>query len=70
MTLVRVEMKLGNKEIILEVPEGTTVGTLLERLEPQWRGNVLVIANGKVAHMNDLLNASDRVLILPLLAGG
>jgi molybdopterin converting factor small subunit len=63
-------MKLGNKESILEVPEGTTVGTLLKRLEPQWRGNVLVVANGKVAHMNDLLNASDRVLILPLLAGG
>jgi sulfur carrier protein ThiS len=63
-------MKLGNKEIILEVPEGTSVGALLQRLEPQWRDNVLVIANGKVAHMNDLLNASDRVLILPLLAGG
>ena len=70
MALVRVEMKLGNKEIILAVPEEITFGTLLERLKPPWRRNVLVIANGKVAHMNDLLNPSDRILMRPLLAGG
>jgi sulfur carrier protein ThiS len=63
-------MKLGNKEITLEVPEGITVGALLERLKPPWHGNVLVIVNGKVVDMNHLLNQSDRVLILPLLAGG
>ena len=55
---------------MLEVPEGTTVGTLLETLEPRWRGNVIVFSNGKIISMNHVLSASDRILILPLLAGG
>ena len=70
MVLVRVEVKLGEKEMVLEVPEGAPVEALLERLEPKWRENVLVIANGKVAKAKDLIHASDRILILPLLAGG
>jgi len=63
-------MKLGEEEVMLEVPEGTTVGTLLETLEPRWRGNVIVFSNGKIISMNHVLSASDRILILPLLAGG
>jgi sulfur carrier protein ThiS len=70
MALVRLEVRLGEKEKIIEVEEGTPVGDLIQQLEPQWRDNVLVIANGRVAKAKDLLNAADRILILPLLAGG
>jgi sulfur carrier protein ThiS len=70
MAWVRVEVKLIDKEKIIDVEEGTSVENLLQQLEPQWRDNVLVIANGKVAKAKDLIHASDRIMILPLLAGG
>ena len=70
MALVQVEVKLTDKEKIIEVEEGTSVRNLLPQLEPRWRDNVIVIVNGKVARNEDLLSSSDRILILPLLAGG
>jgi molybdopterin converting factor small subunit len=70
MALVHAIVKLGEKETVLEAPEGTSVEALVKKLEAKWRDNVLVISNGKAAKATDLLYASDRVLILPLLAGG
>jgi len=70
MALVRVEVKLTDKEKIIEVEEGTSVKNLLPQLESRWRDNVIVIVNGKAARNEDLLSSSDRILILPLLAGG
>jgi len=70
MGSVRVQVKLGDKKRVLEVSEGTTVEDLLKRLEPKWKHNVIVVANGKMANLSDRLSASDRVVILPMLAGG
>ena len=70
MGSVRVQVKLGDKKRVLEVSEGTTVETLLKRLEPKWQHNVIVMANGKMINLSDKINASDRVVILPMLAGG
>lgn len=68
--MVSVSVRLGEEESFVEVPEGTTVEILLGNLEPRWRGNALVAINGKVACSMDSIRASDRVSILPLLAGG
>ncbi len=68
--LVRVEVRLGDKENSIEVPEGTTVEELVEHLEPQWRKNVLVIVNGQTAKATDRIHTSDRILVVPLLSGG
>jgi sulfur carrier protein ThiS len=68
--LVRAEVKLGDKQFVLEVSEGSTVKALLGKLESKWRGNVLVLVNGKAVGLDDLLHPSDRIWILPLLAGG
>ena len=70
MGSVRVQVKLGDKKRVLEVSEGTTVETLLKRLEPKWQHNVIVVANGRMVNLSDKINASDRVVILPMLAGG
>jgi molybdopterin converting factor small subunit len=70
MPLVRVKVKLGDKETFLEVPEGICVETLLDKLEEKWRNNVLIIINGKAADSKDSITSLDHVLILPLLAGG
>lgn len=70
MALVEVRVRLSGQETILRVPEGTPVGTLPKRLDRKWRDNVVVIVNGKVAKKDDLLDPMDRVVILPLLAGG
>jgi sulfur carrier protein ThiS len=70
MALVDIQVKLGGEEAILQVPQGTLVKSILERMEPKWRNNVLVVVNGKIANKEDKLLSSDRVLVLPLLAGG
>jgi sulfur carrier protein ThiS len=58
------------KKAILKVPQGTPVRSILERLEPEWQDNAMVLVNGKIANKEDKVLSSDRVLILPLLAGG
>ncbi len=70
MALVKVQLKLSEKKAILKVPQGTPVRSILERLEPKWQDNAMVLVNGKIAKKEDKLLSSDRVLILPLLAGG
>lgn len=70
MARVKVQVKLSEKKAILKVPQGTPVRSILEQLEPKWQKNVLVLVNGKIAKKEDKLLSSDRVLILPLLAGG
>jgi sulfur carrier protein ThiS len=70
MALVRVEVKLSDKAESIEAEEGVSVESLLQKLGPQWRNNVVVIVNGRVAKAEDLLHASDRIVIFPLLAGG
>jgi sulfur carrier protein ThiS len=70
MGVVRVELKIGDQPETIETEEGISVESLLQRLELRWRDNVVVIVNGKVARAEDLLHASDRISIFPLLAGG
>jgi sulfur carrier protein ThiS len=70
MAVVKVQVKLSEKKAILKVPQGTPVKSILERLEPKWQDNAMVLVNGKIAKKEDKLLPSDRVLILPLLAGG
>lgn len=70
MAVVKVQVELSEKKAILKVPQGTPVRSIIERLEPEWQNNVLVLVNGKIAKKEDKLLSSDRVLILPLLAGG
>ena len=70
MASVKVRMKLGREETVLEVPDGTPVKNVIARVAPEWRDNILVVVNGKSVNEDDLLHASDRVVILPLLAGG
>ncbi len=70
VALVRVEVRLGDKENIIEAAEGTPVEKLIEQIEPKWRKNVLVIVNGQTAKATDRIHVSDRILIVPLLSGG
>jgi sulfur carrier protein ThiS len=70
MALVNIQVKLSEKKAILKVPQGTPVRSILERLEPEWQDNAMVLVNGKIANKEDKVLSSDRVLILPLLAGG
>ncbi len=58
MALVKVQVELSEKKDILKVPQGTPVRSILERLEPEWQNNVLVLVNGKIANKEDKLFSS------------
>jgi sulfur carrier protein ThiS len=70
MASVRAFLRLGKNETVLDLPEGISVQAVLEKLEPRWRDNVIVTANGRILKETDQLHGSDRILIFPLLAGG
>ena len=53
------------------LPEGTTVGELIENyLKIPAEAVKVVFVNGKHAEMNQILNNGDRVGIFPPVAGG
>lgn len=68
--MVKVHIKLGEHPEILELSEGATVSELIQKLDPRWRDNVLIVVDGKVAKPNDPLQSSDRVVVVPLMSGG
>jgi sulfur carrier protein ThiS len=66
---VHVLVKL-DAENTLTVPDNTRVAALSQYLDPRWRDHVIVLVNGRVAAEESILHASDRVVIVPLVAGG
>jgi molybdopterin converting factor small subunit len=60
----------GGKPSVIEVDEGITVGTLIERLRlPEDRPR-MVFVNGLRVKEDALLSEGDRAGIFPLVAGG
>lgn len=60
----------GNRETVLELPDGSTVATLLANLKVPENESYLIVRNGRVSSVHTALNPGDRVVLLPLLAGG
>jgi sulfur-carrier protein len=55
---------------VLEIEEGTTIKTLLDRLEfPQDQPKIIFL-NGMHAEENTILKEGDRLGVFPPLAGG
>jgi molybdopterin converting factor small subunit len=54
----------------LEVPDGTTPGTLIERLAIPKRLKMVAYVNGKRRALDEPLGAGDEVKLVTLLTGG
>ncbi len=55
----------------LELPEGSTLEDVLERLEIQFDPeNLLLVVNGKVAEESYHLVDGDKVSLIPAMSGG
>ena len=57
-------------ETDLDLPEGTTVGQLLDRLAIERRVKLVSINGLKVDNRERMLCAGDRVRIFPMVVGG
>ncbi len=74
--IVRLEMTLSKyrpdsrREAVLEMSEGSTVATLLAHLQIPDGESKLVVRNGRVSSVPTALAPDDRIVLLPLLAGG
>lgn len=55
---------------MIDIEEGTTVGTLLERLNPPENKPKMIFINGIKIGEETVLKAEDRAGIFPLVAGG
>lgn len=53
-----------------DVPEKTTIGQVLEKLNLPKEIRIIVLLNGRTADGETALNEGDIVHILPLMAGG
>lgn len=58
------------KPCVMEVEEGTTVGSLTERLHLPEDRPKMIFVNGLRAKEDTLLSEGDRAGIFPLVAGG
>ncbi len=55
----------------LDLPEGSTLGDVLARLEIQFDPeNLLLVVNGKVAEQSYKLAEGDKVSLIPAMSGG
>lgn len=65
---------IGKEETEVEVPEGSTVGELVEMLMVQYTDlknrNLLVAVNGEYACSEDELDYGDVVAMFPPVSGG
>jgi molybdopterin converting factor small subunit len=66
--------KISNVEALIEVPEGTNIGTVIETYQIPEKSAHLVMVNGKYiepsARMAYVLQANDALAICPPVAGG
>lgn len=74
--------KIAEKEIVFEIPEGSTIRDLLERAEKRYgevfkealRPEVSIMLNGQniefLGGFNAKLTDGDRIAIMPIVAGG
>jgi len=66
----------GETEISLEIPEGTTLGSLFARLVEihpdlaDQRPRILLAVDGKVCQDSQSLSAGDDIALLPPVSGG
>jgi molybdopterin synthase sulfur carrier subunit len=56
--------------VVLEVPEGKTIGKMLKGLKVPLESVKLVFLNGVHSDMNQPLREGDRVGVFPPVAGG
>ncbi|MGQ0535429.1 MAG: molybdenum cofactor biosynthesis protein [Methanobacteriota archaeon] len=67
---------VGRPELVLEVPEGTTVAALLDRLVAdhprlaEWREYLLAAVNREYAAAGRVLRDGDEVAVMPPVSGG
>ncbi|HDN81055.1 MAG: MoaD/ThiS family protein [Chloroflexi bacterium] len=63
--------KYSSNPIELELPEGTTVGEMIEKVLKLPHDSVKVVfVNGKHSDFDQLLSDGDRVGVFPPVAGG
>jgi molybdopterin synthase sulfur carrier subunit len=55
---------------VIEIPEGSTIGSLIEFLRIPADATKMVFINGIHAHDDDAIHEGDRVGIFPPIAGG
>jgi molybdopterin converting factor small subunit len=55
----------------LDLPTGTTIQSLVERLEIKLRGEaLLLVVNGKIVKEDQVLAEGDEVRLIPAVSGG
>lgn len=54
----------------LEVPTGTRVAEVLNRLDVPTAGGVVILVNGRTAEPGQVLQEGDTVAVFPAMAGG
>ncbi len=70
-TLQRQTPEGAQRCIDLDLPEGSTLAAVLERLEiPLDPENLLLVVNGKVVEAVYQLAEGDRVNLIPAMSGG
>ncbi len=58
------------KEMIMEVPDGTSTKDIIERLNIDQKDAAILMINGRGAKLDTILKDSDTVAIFPPLGGG
>jgi molybdopterin converting factor small subunit len=53
-----------------DIPEGTTVGHVLEMLHLSGRGDLILLVNGHHVNKENVLSEKDVLSILPPIGGG
>jgi sulfur carrier protein ThiS len=55
----------------VELPQDSTLGDLLRRLEIELNPEaMLLVVNGRLAEVDDILKPGDRVNLMPAISGG
>lgn len=71
-TILQLKTEAGSvRKVLVELPPGATLAAVLEQFNIQLPiDGLILIVNGRVASVTDLLNNEDIVHIIPALSGG
>jgi molybdopterin converting factor small subunit len=58
------------KEMIMELPDGTTIKDIIERLSIDQKDAAILMINGRGAKPDTILEGNDTVAIFPPVGGG
>lgn len=58
------------KEMFMELPDGTTIKDIIERLSIDQKDAAILMINGRGAKLDAVLDENDTVAIFPPVGGG